>query len=140
MLTDPGGSVEGLCPSFASKTGRSSIQCHVSTIAREGRDLGNGAFAFKVSTHKGHESFLVMLHVSKQVTWPQLISKRCSVHLYHELRRRRARTVWKRVMIAGSGGEGVEWAEGRKGTFSGESREGNWGRGFSTDWKGTEPT
>ena len=82
MLTDPGGSVEGLCPSFATKTGRSFIRCHVSMIAREGRDLRKGAFGFKVSTHKGHESFLVMLHLSKQIIWPQLISKKCSMHLY----------------------------------------------------------
>lgn len=56
------------------------------------------------------------------------------------LRRRRGRTVWKRVlMIAGSGEEGMEWAEGRKDAFFGENREGNCGRGFPTEWKGIEP-
>ena len=113
MPTDPGGSVEGLCPSFLTKTGRSSIQCHVSMIAREGRDLGNCAFAFKVSTHKGHVSFLVLLHLSKQVTWSQLISKKCSMHFYHVLSRRRARTVWKSgLRVARSGRTGGNGQEG----------------------------
>ena len=70
------------------------------------------AFAFKVSTHKGHVSFLVLLHLSKQVTWSQLISKKCLMHFYHVLRRR-ARTVWKRVlMVARSGRTGWNGQEG----------------------------
>lgn len=76
---------------------------------------------FKVSAHKGRELFLVVLHLSKQVTWPQLISKRCSVHLYHVLRRRRKElSLEKSYDCREWGVEGVEWAEGRKERFPGE--------------------
>lgn len=55
------------------------------------------------------------LSVTTANTWLLLNFKEMLSAFYHVLRRRRARTVWKKSYeIAGSGSEGVEWAEGRK--------------------------